>query len=62
MQHLKYRKTYKYLIAWSKRFQGLGLLVDFDNPEAHREIVFTIRINILWFKFWMIKYKSLNYE
>jgi hypothetical protein len=51
-------KTYYSYFGFSKKFQGLGLGISFDEPYAMRKPWFTVEFIFLWFKCWFTKYKN----
>ncbi len=55
----KQTTKYNFYFGFSKQFQGLGLTVDFDLPQCgHPEKVFSVQIIFLYYRAWMVKYKT----
>jgi len=46
-------------INFSKTFQGLGIMLSFDNPSTDREYT-SFSIKFLWFGFWIMIYKAMK--
>lgn len=48
------RPSYKIGFFILKQFQGLGLMISFDNPNAGREY-WMIEFKFLWLSIWFIQ-------
>lgn len=46
-------KKYRYNYFFSKKFQGLGFLISFDNPVAMQEKSYYLDLAFFWFRFWL---------
>lgn len=44
--------------GFSRRITGLGLWIDFIPPIAVRDKSFSLNLDLLWFRFWWIRYKD----
>jgi len=44
----------RYNIGFSKRFQGIGFMLDFDTPVAMYRIPLSVSIKFLWFYAWLV--------
>lgn len=44
----------RYNICISRRFQGLGFMVDLDNPVAMYRVPFSVSVKFLWFYAWLV--------
>jgi hypothetical protein len=42
---------HKFYIGMSRRFQGLGFLISFNNAIVYKEFVM-VELNLLWVKAW----------
>lgn len=42
---------------FTKKFQGFGIIISFENPYAAKEPFFILKLHIFYYTFWLIKYK-----
>lgn len=41
----------------SKKICGIGFIIDFCPPIAIKEKLFELQLDLLWVRFWWIRYK-----
>lgn len=51
------KQRFNYHLAIERTFQGLGIMLSFDNPYAERDYI-CFHLKILWLNFWFILYKK----
>lgn len=53
-----YNNTYRGCFYTSRKFLGIGLMLDWNPPFTYNEAVFMFEIRLLWLCFWVGKSKS----
>lgn len=56
-----------YFIGFTKRFNGIGIMLEMDSSYAVKPIAWTFEIRLGWLLFWYVKekkkkWKTVSYE